>query len=347
MTLDVNVPAGTKIEPGLRRTAKGWQVYANVRGKFVSKHFPPGTSLEAVRDGLKTLRAMAHLGFASPKAAGQTTLAEDVREYLKAKAGMPSIQVRTKHMQDWVERLGKTRDRATVTSLEIRQHLEVWRVTNRPGWARPIREGTVNRRRTALMDFYTVMNGRSGANPVRDIPRYHEEELPLVLPSREDALRAIDSMWTGCLTQARMRVMLWTGWPNAVLKRLRPVDVQWRTASVTVHGRKKGGGTRPKTLPLCPQAVEALRAFAAVKAWGPFSSGSIRKQWHAACVRVGMPTCRPYDLRHLFVTTIVNCSKDERGASELAMHSSPIQTRRYSRAAASTRATAALQAAFG
>jgi hypothetical protein len=43
---------------------------------------------------------------------------------------------------------------------------------------------------------------------------------------------------------------------------------------------------------------------------------------------------------------VVKASPDERGASELALHADPRQTRRYSRQAASERATAALRAAF-
>jgi integrase len=333
-----------KVEPGIRRSADGWQIYAKVRGKFFSKHFPTATTLDTLRKALKDLKATAHLGIvvAAPDADHETLLT-DVKAYLKAKAGLPTLVDRTHRIEWWRDVLGRHRTRDTVTSLEVRQHLEA----KRKAGAKP---GTLNVYRTALWDFYTVMEGKSGRNPVRDVPPYREQELPLVLPSHAEVEAAM-----ACLrvfnarenkTRERLRVLHATGWPSAILKRLRPQDIHWRSHTVTVHGREKGGGTKPRTVPVTAQALDALRGFAAAEAWGGFSGSSVYKAMKTAQETAGVAPFRVYDLRHLFVSTIVQSSADERGAAELALHTSPKQTWRYSRQAASTRAKAALDAAF-
>ena len=185
------------------------------------------------------------------------------------------------------------------------------------------------------------------------MPPYREQERVWRLPSLEDAARAIAAVthgrWPkkdGTKTQARLRVLLYTGWPSAILKQVRREDVNLKTGTARLHGRRKGRGTPPRTVPLSGAAVAALRTFDATQAYGPFSGSSLHSALHRGCQRAKVTPFRVYDLRHLFITTVVAGSSDERGASELALHADPRQTRRYSRQAASERAKAALEAAF-
>jgi integrase len=92
--------------------------------------------------------------------------------------------------------------------------------------------------------------------------------------------------------------------------------------------------------------MEALKAFAGGNAWGAFSGSSLYKALKTAQATAGVAPFRVYDLRHCYIKRVVESSADERGAAELALHTSPKQTWRYSRQAASTRAKAALDAAF-
>jgi integrase len=243
----------------------------------------------------------------------------------------------------WVKVLGRHRSLDSVTSVEVRQHLEALRKAGK-------KPGTLNVYRTALMDFYTVFHGREGANPARGVPKYHEEELALDLPSPEAVLevfKALRQLKRGLSkSQARLQVLFTTGWPSSTLKRLRPHDIHWRRSEVTTPGRRKGGGTKPRTVPVSPGAITALEQFRDANAWGAFSGSGLHSLLHRACDKVGVRRFRVYDLRHRFITTVVEHSADERGAAELALHTSPQQTWRYSRAAASTRALAALKAAF-
>jgi integrase len=329
---------------GVRQTKHGWAVFAKVRGEYVSKHFPRDTALSVLVEARKNMVATAQLGLTQTATDASLTFAADVKTYLKAKAGLPTLTDRTQRIEWWRDQLGRTRARDSVTSVEIRRHLEA----KRKAGAKP---GTLNVYRTALMDFYTVLNGPSGSNPVRDVPKYHEQELSLQLPSREAAIRAVDHAIhrkqpraRGTKSQARLRVLLWTGWPSKTLKKLRPADIKWAESRVLLHGRDKGGGTKPCTLPILPQAMEALKAFADLNAWGAFSGSALHSTLHRGCDAAGVTRFRVYDLRHLFGTELVANSHDERGTAELMLHTSPQQTWRYSRQAASTRAVSALEA---
>jgi integrase len=97
-------------------------------------------------------------------------------------------------------------------------------------------------------------------------------------------------------------------------------------------------------VPLLPQAAAALRAFCALKIYGDFSNSSLNKALKRGCERTGVPPFNPYKLRHLLGTTASKLSSDERGVSELMLHTDPRQTRRYTEHAASTRILATVTA---
>jgi integrase len=330
-----------KIAKGIRRDHIGFQIYARIKGEFVSKRFPPDTKLEVLREQLKNLRSTAQLGLDTARPVGATTLAADVDAYLKAKAAMPSIRDRTQRMAWWCKQLGLKRSRDSITTLEVRQHLEGLLTAGRS-------KGTAKQYYIALHDFFKIMDdGDVAKNPVHRIERPKEIEQVWTLPTLDAASRAIAHAAARAdgvpdqqdsVNRARLRVLLWTGWPNEILKLLRPSDIHWETRTATVHARLKGGGTRPRTVPLLPQAIDALEAFVERQAFGRFSNSSLRKALHRGCDRTGVVRFNPYKLRHLLGTTASKLSNDERGVSELMLHTDPRQTWRYTRHAASVRA---------
>lgn len=325
-----------KPERGIRRTSHGWQVYTTKGGKFRSKHFSADTELSVLRRERSTLESLAHLGIepAIERVTEGPTLREDVEAYLKAIAGMPTLSDRAYRIKKWRDALGPDRARSTVTSLEIRQQLEAWRVKG----AKP---GTLNLLHTALRHLYTVLDGPAAANPVRAIPRYREEELALKLPTWAQAVKVIEAL-PESKSQARLRVLLWTGWPSSTLKRLRKSDIVWRKREALTHGRRKGGGTRPRVVPLLPKAVAALRLFDKQDAYGTFSGSALHSLLHRGCDRLKLPRFRVYDLRHLFLTRVALANRDDRAVAELGLHSTTTQAGRYTRQASTPRARAAL-----
>jgi integrase len=319
--------------PGIRQTPHGWQIYTTIGGHFRSRHLPPNTTEVERRRARDELRARARLRIPDrPEVDDASTFDADCDTYLRAVAGMPTYADRAYRIGLW-KAVFHGRDRRTITSVEIRQQLEYWRQTKSVG--------TLNLRLTALKHLWSVLDGAEAASPARAIPRYREQELALRLPAEKTALRAIEGV--SGKTKHRLLVLLWTGWPSAVLKRLRPEDIDWRKKEALTRGRLKGGGTRPSVVPLRREAVAALRGFAAADAFGPFSGSSLYAALHRSCERLKIRRFRPYDLRHLFITTVTKKSKDARGVSELALHTNLNQGLRYSRQAASVRALAAIR----
>lgn len=325
---------------GIRRTPTGWQVFIRIAGRFCSKRFNLDTPIETMILWRKQRAARAVLKLDEPVEG--PTFAEDVTLYLQAVQGMTSISDRTYHMNQWVAALGRHQPRQAITALWIRQQLESWRV-RKPS---PLSAGSLNRRRTALMHFWTVTEGRAAINPVRDVPKYREIVPPLRLPTlaeAEKAITAVGHRWKLCKGRDRLRVLLWTGWPAAQLKQIIEADLKLDEQRAWVHGRCKGKGSRARWLPLLPQAVEALRRFSAVNAFGSFSNSSLHSALHRGCELAGVPKFRTYDLRHLFAVLVATSVKDDRIVSELLMHSNLEQVRRYTENSVDPRLTAALE----
>lgn len=320
--------------PGIRQTAHGWQVFVKAHGVFRSKHFPKKTPLSVLKATRAELHAYGVLQLAPPQATpiGES-FAADCQRYLAAVAGMATISDRKHRIELWAQAFGD-RSRSTITAAEIRAVVAQWQLAK-------VSPGTINTRLTALRHLWTVLDGRQASNPVREIARFKETPQPLALPSWDQAVRVTDRC--GGQGGARLRALRETGWPSAVLKRVRPdIDLNFRRKEAQLFPRRKGGGTRTMVVPLTDRAIAALKEMVALDAFGPWSNSALHSQLHRACDALGVRRFRVYDLRHLFLTTLARASKDERGVSELALHSDSRQTRRYTEQAASTRARAAL-----
>ena len=309
---------------GLRRLTNGqWQAYTTVHGKFLSKVFKPDTPRSVMTAWRERARAIAKFG--TPKDTGQT-FAEDADDYLAMVRGMPTYQDRAYRIQQWVDVFGH-RQRSTLTSAEIRQQLELWRKTGRYDGGR-LSVGSLNTRRTALQAMFTALDGRSEPNIVRDVPAYDERDsyriraLPLITVAQIiRRLRPWGKM------RARLRVLMWTGWPHALLKSVTPDDIDWQRGRVRLERRKKGKGMPPAWVPVLPPALRALRRMAKLNAWGRFSNSSL----HSAVARavtaedarraaIGLPPIghfRTYDVRHSFATWAASRIRDDRALKEL------------------------------
>jgi len=206
-------------------------------------------------------------------------------------------------------------------------------------------------------------------------PRPEEERgmpLPIValilaaMPDRgraENGKRAAVS-----LTKVRLSVEAWTGLTHKSLVRLERKRIDWKLGRIFYPARKKGKGAKGIWADLLPPGLEALQQFDALNLWHmPFSRSSAYKTFTRAVVtararleadskkdgpeseaaellalfdRYVPEKCRPYDLRHSFLTEVYR--HDPVAASEIAQHQDPKTTRRYTRAAVSDRVEAAI-----
>ena len=330
----------------IRQTPFGFQAYFKHRGRFYSKRSKSRAELEHWLKRERVLLEFPDLTPAAPVVPQAPRIEDDIERYLGSVLTMPSIADRTLHMQEWAKAF-RGRDRNTITPLEIKTRLEQLRAR--------LSESSCNKRRTALMAFFTALNGKSGYNPVRDVPKYHEDEAPR---SRHPVtiLRVLSFMGP-TKTRARLRVILATGWPHKQVKSLKAEHrVYWKQGRAFVTPRRKGKGHRGVWLPLLPAAIRALEEFHQADAYGEFSNSAMHKAFrlalgklnaHRARLRLPPLTIRPYDLRHTFLTFIAKRTKDDRVVQELGLHSRPEQSQRYSREATEMRVADALAAISG
>lgn len=322
----------------LRPTSAGWQKYTRVKGKgFVSEHTPHQPTLLEVRNWVRA----QHLNDAPPKAVQRGSFASDVDIYLASVTDMPSYTDRVREIRWWVTRF-PDRQRNSLTALEIRTALAALRLTHAAN--------SCNHHRTALMSFFTIMNGKSGYNPVRDVPKFPTESEP-----RDQTfwtVYRILALMRPSQTRARLRVILWTGWPHAQLKRLKPAHLDLPNARAYVTPRRKGKGRAGVWLPLLPGAVVALKDFIKWDCFGTFSHSAMHSSFERALAKLnarraehGHPPLdvHPYDLRHSFGTFVAERTTDERAIQELMMHSSAAQSRRYTERATRQRVATAVE----
>lgn len=331
-----------------RETVSGVQLYTRVKGDFISEHFKDKPSTQAIREWVRARHVHIKEG-TTPAADG--AFGEDVADYLDSVTSMPSYSDRKRDMQWWARQFAG-RDTNQIKPMEIRTRLEQWRKTHAAS--------SCNKKRTALMSFYAGVNGKSGYNPVRDVPKYREEEE--IRAQHPMTVYRILAHMEPCQTRARLFVILWTGWPHAQLKRLKPEHLDLKNARAYVTPRRKGKGTKGKWLPLLPQAVAALKDFIKWECFTPYDAKKKRlvpfshSAMHSAFARaqeklnahragLGLPplAVRPYDLRHTFGTWLADRVTDDRAIQELMLHSRAEQTRRYTERATAERVAKAVR----
>src|SRR5690606_40877729 len=121
---------------------------------------------------------------------------------------------------------------------------------------------TINHFRTALLHFFTVMNGKSGANPVKDVPPYAEHSDGIIRAHDYGTIYRLLALMRPSKTRTRLRLMAWTGWPHTQVMNLRPEDIDFAHARVRVSRRRKGKGAAARWLPSAlPQTRAALERF--------------------------------------------------------------------------------------
>jgi integrase/recombinase XerC len=328
--------------PGIARSVFGWRAFIRVQGRLYSKRFPPDATITEMKDwrAAKRTDVLRSAAF-SPVAIG-STFADDIDAYLRAVKTMRSYRDRERDLDAWIAIIGQRRTRQTITSTEIRATLQQWRVNGRHD-GKPLSESACNHRRTALMHFFTVMNGKSGANPCRDVPRFREPDPePRGLTFKQ--LAKVFRKMPESKTKARVMVMAYTGIPRATLMQLTAASVDYRAKTVTLPRRRKGGGTKLRVMPLTPQAVQAFRMLNRYDGWGHFSRASLLQSLHRACVSAKVTPIRAYDLRHSFGSEAYARTGDIGAVQALLDHADIKMTNRYTLKAVDARVRRAVKA---
>lgn len=301
-----------RIDRGIYQTPYGFRIMMSIGGKLETKRFPPSYTLSALQRWRDE-----HIRLHRPHRAIRGTLAADVEHYLKAVAAMPTFSDRERQIEAWLVRFGK-RPRWTLRPDELRAQLADWRTTLAPN--------TCNHRRSALSHLYTVLDGKSAYNPLRDVPPY---KLPppikrgLPLATILTALRRVK----GKQTRVRLLVLLWTGMRPSELMRVGLGDLDLDRGRCYVRTAKGGP---PREIALNRSAIKAFKVFARREAWGPFSVQSIRKSLVRASKQApALPIFRVYDLRHSFALALREAGADLSDIQAQLGHTDISLTKRY------------------
>ncbi len=322
-------------------TKDGQRAQIRIEGVLYRKHFPRDTDPLTIRQWL--LKTEVRHRTKGPAGAGQ--FAADAKAYLAAVKAMPTFDQRAQHIGEWIAAFGD-RPRDLITPADIRAQLQTWRTVKRAvhGKTKVLSAAACNKRRTALMHLYSVLDGKSAPNPVRDVPRLQEPSAqPKGLPY--ETVRQILATMPASKSRARLMVMAYTGLPLSTLELVTAADVDLQGRTVSVHGRNKGRGTPGRIVPLSDDGVEAFQAMIREDAWGSTVGTRVimRRAFRRACKRVlGSEAFTPYDLRHSFGTEVYRASGDIRATQVLMGHSTPTLTHRYTLGAVDARVNAAL-----
>jgi integrase len=354
---------------GIRRHGAGWQASVYVTGHPRSYQlFPLETSPETMqtwrRDekGRMRLTAPARItkGTLAADARRYLQIVQDMPSFKSRKRDIGLwVEVYGHKSRDAITR-GDVR--IMRDEWHLRGPKRVWkRHQDRHGGAwvdvpGPLAASTVNHRLRALANLYTELGGRHAPNPAREVPELDEgdgEEYGLPYELIEAILAAMPDRGQGLrgktrtdisLTKIRARVIAYTGLSPAEIGRLTPERVDLEAGWVATGRRRKGKGAWTGQRPLTPQGLDALKTFAYAGAWGKFSTSSMRQSIKRACATVaaaveGKPggtviaamlhKFRPYDLRHSYVSEVLEKSGDLHATQLLSGHKVLRTTLRY------------------
>lgn len=247
------------------------------------------------------------------------TLMADIGRYLTQVSAMPTYAQREAHLAAWETALGADTLRSAITPEQIRNVLQRWRKT--------FSAATCNKRRTALMHLWSVLDGKGARNPVRDVPKFRVSD-PVPRGRDPHALDAALLEAPPCRSRAACRVILWTGARPCELDRASPDD--WdHTAGTLILRTAKGGRTR--VVPLTSQGTSALQEFDDADGWQHVPQAAPLGRWLKDAV--GIPGLRVYDLRHSYGTALARRGTRLDVIAALMGHSTLELTRRYTLAA--------------
>jgi integrase len=282
--------------------------------------FPRGTPLETIARWQDQTRRLLGAGLeVAPGPVG--SLAADAITYLATVTTMPSYVARRADLEAWLPRFGH-RSRHTLQTVELTAQINDWA-------GQGVAASTINHRRQALRALYACFDP-GGAPPIDHTERQAPPPLQARALTWPDTLELLAALPEG-KAATMLRVMAQTGFPPVRITRLKPEHVNERDRTVFIEGRRKGQGTKSKTLPITDDALEALRAhFAHFPRGGSVAKTSWIVVFHRAVGRVntqraaegrpplpqtanlgdGVAPLRPYDLRHTFGTELYRRTGD-------------------------------------
>lgn len=353
-----------KLPPGVSQRHNGYRAIAIVgRGARKEKLFPLTTPIREIVAWLEDTRSTLRKGAeARPKG---SMIEELESTYLTVKEAheMATLKARGRLLRYLIGLLGPTRTRAEVKPVDVQRVLATVRLTGVPREPRiskitgkevrsggrrkagkPLDNGTLNRYKNGLQNFFTVLGGKQAYNPVKDVPDFPEHSAEAPPPKISLALfdRILDAMPDHygrgnadlVLNKLRLNVIAFAGLPQKQIGLIEERHIDWDAQTVMIQGRKKGGWTSLVEQPIGTHGMAALRALVDAGGLGEFSTSNMWRGFKKGLAKVDPSLdLSPYKLRHLFGTVALDESEDQDTVQRLMQHHSKATNRIYTKAA--------------
>jgi integrase len=240
---DPRLPAGvSKIDLHTGGSVQGkgarWCYRAElmIGGVRKRQRFPASTPIGDITEWIDEQRAAIQKQSQSVTAFTKHSLEWDVdHEYLPQIRHLAAYTERKIDIVRWAA-LFKGRKRNTVKPAEIRKHISAWAVgidtdrVDRHGntiKGKKLAGSTLNHRLSALSNFYELLNGKRGYNPVVEVERFQEEEKPIRVVSEAWMINIVGKLQPN-VTGARLRRLIYTGMRPRQLERVQREDIDLR-----------------------------------------------------------------------------------------------------------------------
>lgn len=279
----------------------------------------------------------------SPPPAERGTFAADVARYLTLAGHLSDVTARRSELRAWLAVLGSRRSRYSVTREELLGVRATW-------LAAGVSPKTVNNRLTAFRALWTTLDGPEAACPAHRI---------LPLPVRHTPPVAVDAATLAAVyaalqrreqqgylrdtkTRMRFRLLAETGRRPCELMRARREDFD--LVRGVWHVRDAKNGFTPGGVFLTDSIRQAVEAFLAADALGPFDTGSMARALRAAGWPAGL---RPYSLRHGVGQALADAGADHLDIAAALGHRDVTTTRDHYVGIRASRTRAALERIAG
>ena len=309
-----------RVAKGLYRDGSGLAAVVHANGYRRELRFPATTPLRTARAAADELRAQLRKLPRSQR----HTLADDAARYLPRVRSLVSFPDRQRHLEAWLPRFGHIR------TLLLGQHTTALN-DQLQQWRERLSPASCNLRRDALTNCVKVLYGRRAVLELVDVIRFRREPTPARWIPRTHIEAVLVRLAPHSKTEARLRLMHWTGMRPSQMGRLTMADFHLDETPIPFVIVPRGKGGRTAAVPLVPEGVAAVRAFLAANAWGSWSCPSANKALARAAARAGVEPFTVYVIRHAFASALRHTGADVADIQDLYGHTDPATTRIYAR----------------
>jgi site-specific recombinase XerD len=338
-----------RIAKSVYADGSGWSAVARAGDLVREQRYEPGTSMKTIRSWQRDTERELRKLLGTPTGERRLTLTQDIETYLTEKT-MASIADRERDLRAWIPWFGHRR-RHTLRTRELDAQLRRWRVLDR------LSASSVNHRRDALSDLFTVLDGPEATNPVKGcIWCARAKPIPQAI-DRARIQRVLEAMDPDRKTRWRLSLMHWTGMRPSQMGRLAgPEDfhIGTRAFELEIHGAPRrvpavlvpsGKGGDPVMFPLTAEGEAVARAFLRTDAfWRPparqpgappktprvtWSCPSAYKRIVAAATKIGERPFTVYTIKHSFATALRRTGTDLADIQDMLGHADIASTRIY------------------